>query len=185
MLWSENFWADVGGSSPDPTCIVGGDGADRGELAGGGMKTMGATTAGAAVPVLEAGPRPEATLGLGSRGFFGTRYNSWVGDCFFSDDGLMAGPAGQRRVRSGEAEMGSLGVGRSGPVAQVGTLRPEKLQENLPEGEGTPTADGGSADLGKRWYGTLWDQCGRLCTTADQPPPAEKSLNQEYGLNSS
>ena len=25
---SEKFWADVGGSSPDPTCIVGGDGAD-------------------------------------------------------------------------------------------------------------------------------------------------------------
>ena len=38
---SEKFWADVGGSPPDPTCNVGGDGADRGELAGGGMKAMG------------------------------------------------------------------------------------------------------------------------------------------------
>ena len=39
---SEKFWADVGGSSPDPTCIVDGDGADRGELASGGTKSTGA-----------------------------------------------------------------------------------------------------------------------------------------------
>ena len=45
---SEKFWADVGGSSPDPTCI-------GGELAGGGMKATGATTAGAVVPVSGAG----------------------------------------------------------------------------------------------------------------------------------
>ena len=42
---SEKFWADVGVSPSDPTCIVGGDGTDRGELAGGGIHTMGATMA--------------------------------------------------------------------------------------------------------------------------------------------
>ena len=31
----------VGGSSPDLTCFVDGDGADQGELTGGGMKLMG------------------------------------------------------------------------------------------------------------------------------------------------
>ena len=60
---SEKFWADVGGSSPDPTCIVDGDGADRGEFASEGMRSKGATTTSTAVPVSEAGPRPEAALG--------------------------------------------------------------------------------------------------------------------------
>ena len=37
------FWADVGGSAQDPKCTAGGDErADRGELADGGAKMMGA-----------------------------------------------------------------------------------------------------------------------------------------------
>ena len=131
VLQSEKFWADVGGSPPDPTCIVGGDGADREELAGGGMKMMGATTAGAAVPVTGTGLRPEATLGPGSRRVFGPRYSSWVCESLFGSRG-MAESAGRRRDRSGEAEVALLGVGRSGSVAQVGTPGPGKLQEILP-----------------------------------------------------
>ena len=37
---SEKFWADVGGSSPDLTCIVDGGGADRGELASDGLPLL-------------------------------------------------------------------------------------------------------------------------------------------------
>ena len=89
---SEKFWANVGGSPPDLTLIVGGDGADQGELAGGGMKTTGATAAGAAVPVSEAGSRPEAALGTGSRMIFGMM--SFRLDGLDSTSRSMTGPAG-------------------------------------------------------------------------------------------
>ena len=43
--------------------------------------------------------------------------------------------------------MAWLSVERSGPVVQVGTLGPGRLQKSLPEGEGTLVADGcGEAD---------------------------------------
>ena len=51
----------VGGSTRDQTCIVGGDknSADRGELAGGGTKMMGAERADTEVPVSEVAPHPD------------------------------------------------------------------------------------------------------------------------------
>ena len=139
---SEKFWADVGGSPPDPTCIVGGDGADRGELAGGGMKATEAPMAGAVVPVSEAGSRPEATQSIDSRGIFGPLGILLVDNVICSASRPMAGPAGRRRDQSGEAGMAWLGVGRSGYVAQVDTLAPGKVQKSLPKGEGTLVADG-------------------------------------------
>ena len=54
-------WADVGGFDSYSTCIVGGDQerADRGELAGGGRKTMGAGEIDTEVPISEVTPRPD------------------------------------------------------------------------------------------------------------------------------
>ena len=109
---------------------------------------MGATTDGTAVPVSEAGSHPEATLGLSSRRVSRPRYISWASDMLLSGDGLMAGPAGRRQDRSGEAEMASLGVARSGSVAQVGTLGPEKLLQSYGGSSGATTAEanGGAED---------------------------------------
>ena len=79
---SEKFWADVGGSSPDLTCIVDDGGADRGELASGGMRSTGATTTSTAVPVSEVGPHPEAVLGGGSVDMFGFGATCfWAQEC--------------------------------------------------------------------------------------------------------
>ena len=58
---SVNSWGDVDGSAQYRACVVD-RGAERAELAGSGTNTMGATTIGTAVPVSEAGPRPEAAL---------------------------------------------------------------------------------------------------------------------------
>ena len=69
---------------------------------------MGATMAGAAVPVSEAGSRPEATLGIDSRGIFGP-LGVWL-NMIRSTSRPMAEPAGGRRDRSGKAEMAWLGV---------------------------------------------------------------------------
>ena len=89
----EKFWADVGGSTRDQTCIVGSDQncTDRGELAGRGTKTMGAGMADTEVPVSEVGPRREAPLGLGSRGPFGRgwMWERW-GDGISAGGGLLA-----------------------------------------------------------------------------------------------
>ena len=138
---SEKFWANVGGSPPDPTCIVGGDAADQGELVGGARKRQGAMMADAVVPGSEAKSRAKATLDIGSRGpIFGPlEFGTNLTGCTSRP---MTGPASGRRDRSGEAEMAWLGEGRSGSVAQVSSSAPGRVQKTLPEGEGTLTADG-------------------------------------------
>ena len=63
---------------------------------------MGATMAGEAVPVLEAGSRPEAALGISPRGIFrpsGVWVNIWS-EGIRSTNRPMIGPAGGRRDRS-------------------------------------------------------------------------------------